>query len=1068
MPRTLLILALLTSVIFAGCSAKAKLERHVKRADAYFEKGDFEQARIEYMNAYQLDRNDPHVSARLGETLLKDGDIMNAYKLLSQAISLQPTNTEARVKLASVLLLGGEPVKAREHALEVLKLSPLHPDGLLVYANTSLRTNEIAEARSRFESLAAANPQNSAVQLGLGTLAQRANQPAVAEAALKKAVDLEPKSPKNNLALGSFYYLQGNTNKAEVHLKAAMDLSPLKSVERLGFAEFQMKVGRVDAAEALLNEATAKHPDFIPAWNMLTQLAFAQRNTNSAATYIAKALANSPQDRDARLNQARLKLANSDYKGGIADLERLTKDFPRDSQAQLQLALAQVGANDPKQALLTLNSAIAANTNNVDAHLLRARLQIAQGEWNSAIPELNQILRRFPNVPQAYYLLGSAHRVRGNLDDAVAVFTEITKRFPADPQGFQTLGSALREQNKLPQARKAFEDALKANPDFLAAIDSLTDLDLAAKQFDSAIKRINVYLEKYPKSPLPPLLLGKIYFQQEKNEEAEAAVLKAIALEPEYTAAHRALADFYVRTKQTDKAIAKLDAIVAKEKRDVGSWIQLGMLLDAKGDYQRALQCYESVLQLNPNSLVALNNIAYLLSERLGQVDRALDFARRVRNLAPQDPYAGDTFGWIMWKKGQYVEALAALQQSAERLGDQPEVQYHLGMAQYMSGDTAAATVSLTKATQSTNDFLGKDIAADALAILKINPEKSSPEAIDAVVRHISRNPNDLFAHVQLARLHQAKRDFPKALEVYERALAKNPKATFLLAEIAALYARDLKQPTRAIEYARQAWTISPTPATAAMLGPVAYQAGDFKWANGRLIEATRSQSSPELLFYKGLASYAVASVSQAVDELARAAESPGLDKQKATLAKAGSELAKLHLTKFPAEAAQRSADAALSIDPAFPPALVARGLIAEQKQDFPAARTAYESALKQFPNLTIAQRQLAILLGEKLPDDARAHQLASALRQELPDDPAISKVLGKIAYRRGDYREAAQLLNSAAARQPNDSDLLYHLGMAQYRLKDNSAKGSLTKAISLEPNNVLSADAKKALAELK
>jgi tetratricopeptide (TPR) repeat protein len=1068
MHRTLFISALCITFLFTGCTAKAKLERHVKRADTYFEKGDFEKARIEYMNAYRLDPKDSHVAARLGEAFLQDGDFPNAYRLLSQAVSQQATNIEARVKLASVFLLGGDPIKAREHALEVLKQSPLHPDGLLVYANSSVGTNEIAGARTRFESLAAANPQNAAIQLGLGTLAQRANQPDIAEAAFKKAIELDPKSAKNNLALGSFYFLTGNTNKAGVHLKTAMDLSPLKSVERLGFAEFQMKVGRMEAAEATLNEATAKHPDFIPAWNMLTQLAFAQRNTNTAGTYIAKALARAPQDRDARLNHARLKLASSDYKGGIAELERLTKDFPRDSQAHVQLAMAQVGANDPKQAVITLNNAITANPNNVDAHLLRARLQIAQGEWNSAIPELNQLLRRFPDVPQAYYLLGSAHRVRGNLDDAATVFTEITRRFPADPQAFQILGTVLREQNKLPQARKAFEDALKANPDFLAAIDSLTELDIAAKQFDSAIKRINVYSEKYPKSPLPPLLLGKIYFQQEKNDEAEAAVLKAIALEPEYTPAHRSLADFYVRTKQTDKAIAKLESIVAREKNDIGSWIQLGMLMDAKGDYQRALQSYESVIKLNPNSMVALNNIAYLLSERLGQVDRALEFARRARNLAPTDPFAGDTFGWIMWKKGQYVEALAALQQSAERLGNEPEVQYHLGMAQYMLGDAASATVSLTKAAQSTNDFLGKDIASDALTILKINPEKSSPEAIAAVERHISRNPNDLFAQVQLARLHKANRDFPKSLEVYERVLAKNPKSPLVLSGIAALYAQDLKQPARAMEYARQAWAASPTPATAALLGPVAYDAGDFKWANGRLIEALRVQSSPELLYYKGLSSFALAYVSQAVDELDRAAGSSGFDKQKATLATAGSELAKFHLTKSSPDAAQRSLDAALAIDPHFPPALIARGLIAEQNQDFPGARIAYESALKQFPNLIIAQRQLAILLGEKLPDDARAHQLASALRQDLPDDPAISKVLGKIAYRRGDYREAAQLLNTAAARQPNDSDLLYHLGMAQYRLKDSSAKGSLTKAISLEPNNTLSADAKKALAELK
>jgi Flp pilus assembly protein TadD len=102
------------------------------------------------------------------------------------------------------------------------------------------------------------------------------------------------------------------------------------------------------------------------------------------------------------------------------------------------------------------------------------------------------------------------------------------------------------------------------------------------------------------------------------------------------------------------------------------------------------------------------------------------------------------------------------------------------------------------------------------------------------------------------------------------------------------------------------------------------------------------------------------------------------------------------------------------------------------------------------------------------LPDDAKAQQLASGLRQDLPEDAALMKVLGKVAYRRGDHREAARHLNAAAARQPNDGDLLYHLGMAQYHIKDQAAKANLTRAISIEPTAALTADAKKALSELK
>ena len=65
------------------------MERHVKRADAFFEKGEHEKARIEYLNAFQLGRNDPHVASRLGELFLAAGDAPRAFQLLSHAKLLQ-------------------------------------------------------------------------------------------------------------------------------------------------------------------------------------------------------------------------------------------------------------------------------------------------------------------------------------------------------------------------------------------------------------------------------------------------------------------------------------------------------------------------------------------------------------------------------------------------------------------------------------------------------------------------------------------------------------------------------------------------------------------------------------------------------------------------------------------------------------------------------------------------------------------------------------------------------------------------------------------------------------------
>ena len=185
-------------------------------------------------------------------------------------------------------------------------------------------------------------------------------------------------------------------------------------------------------------------------------------------------------------------------------------------------------------------------------------------------------------------------------------------------------------------------------------------------------------------------------------------------------------------------------------------------------------------------------------------------------------------------------------------------------------------------------------------------------------------------------------------------------------------------------------------------------------------------------------------------------------------LAKPASLLVGFHAGTVPAAQAQPAVSAALALDPRFAPAHIAAGLLAEQKNDFAGARASYEQALKANPGFLIAQRQIVILLADKLAEDAKATELAAALRADFANDAELSGALGKIAYRRADYAEALRLTRLAAAQPSANPELLFYLGMAQYHLKDKAAKATLTRAIAERPAAQLAADAKKALVELK
>ena len=135
----------------------------------------------------------------------------------------------------------------------------------------------------------------------------------------------------------------------------------------------------------------------------------------------------------------------------------------------------------------------------------------------------------------------------------------------------------------------------------------------------------------------------------------------------------------------------------------------LAQIYEKVNDFPKAREVYERLLSVNPDSLYALNNLAYLYAERLDQLDKAYDLAQKARSLQPADPSIADTLGWILYKKGDYQQALTLLQESARKLPNNPEIQFHLGMASYMMGDMDDARTAFRQAAAAANDFPGKD-----------------------------------------------------------------------------------------------------------------------------------------------------------------------------------------------------------------------------------------------------------------------------------------------------------------------------------------------------------------------
>ena len=144
-------------------------------------------------------------------------------------------------------------------------------------------------------------------------------------------------------------------------------------------------------------------------------------------------------------------------------------------------------------------------------------------------------------------------------------------------------------------------------------------------------------------------------------------------------------AAFYTSTNRTEQAIETLNAYVASNKT-TPALMTLAGIHERLKQFDKSRDAYEQLLKVSPDFAPALNNLAVLYSEYLGQNDRALEFAQKAKDLTPNEPHAADTLGSILFKKADYLNALRQLQESAAKLADDPEVQFHLGMARYMMG----------------------------------------------------------------------------------------------------------------------------------------------------------------------------------------------------------------------------------------------------------------------------------------------------------------------------------------------------------------------------------------------
>ncbi len=1054
-------------ILTVGCARKDQFAELLAQADQAVAANRYDEAEKIYIDAMLLRQSDPQLIGRMGILYYNQGHIARGYAFLEEALKGQPDNADFQLNYGLASLSVGKTIDARRAAQKVLETRPKDEVALLLLAETCVSTRDNEEARRIIEELRAKNGDAPGYHLALGALRRMQRDYAGAEKELNAALALSPRLSAAHDQMGMLHAAQGDKAKAAASLKTAAHLAPPRAAVRLRYVSHLIRTDARDEAKQEIASMLAQAPDCIPALILDAKLAADERRLADAASSAGKVLDRDRSNYEAYTLLAAVKFQEGDYDGGISRLREAEEHHPRAPQIKMQLAAAHLRKGERLAAEDYLKKTLLVAPNHEEATLALAEIQLQKGDAIAAAAQLEPLVKSRAGGRRALVLYAQACFDKGDEQQGLAILRSLVAQASTDPDNHYLLGRALLGRDR-PAARQALEATVRLANNHWSAHEILVDYDLNDNRSEEAAARIASLVVKYPDDPAPFLLRARIRIFADDLTGAESDLLKALELNPSLHHAYYELARIYFVSSRSPEALDKLTVSAAKSNTP-RAYTQLGMLQSTLGRNDDARKSYEQALALDRDFPPALNNLAMLLSKKPEDLEQAAKLVRRAHERLPADPHIADTLGWILFRQGQHAAALPYFRTAVEKRPADVEMQHHLAMALYCLEQEAPARQIFERIVSSSADAALTADARKRLAVLAIDPERPAAGAKEELRRWLDQDATDPVMLTRLGLIEARDGNAKQAGALLETALKLNPRSVSSLLALLDLYAGPLANPGRAQELAKAASATPPADSRITpRLGRYALRSGDFAWAVSLLQDATRQAPNDlDLRFDHARALYGSGRVKDAESTLAEVLKgTPSSVTQEA----ARRMTRMLSAVDRPEElpAARVEADQVLSSDPSDLAALMVVAADSERQEKYREAQRIYDEILARQAGFAPATRRLALLQADFLGDDKQAEELAQKARRAYPDDPELSRALGSISYRCGDYQAAVNTLRQSW-RQRENSQTAFLLGVSLFGLKNTSeSRTFLERALQLKLPPQETTEAERILREIR
>ena len=163
---------------------------------------------------------------------------------------------------------------------------------------------------------------------------------------------------------------------------------------------------------------------------------------------------------------------------------------------------------------------------------------------------------------------------------------------------------------------------------------------------------------------------------------------------------------------------AALEEAVAIDPRLFLAQFLLAARDEREGRWEAAAARYQAVIDQDARQVVALNNLAYLLAERLARPGDALPLARRAHTLSGGAAAVTDTLAWVYYRLGEVAQAARYIGEAVRGAPASGEIRLHAAAIALAGGQIELAERELAEALRLDPSLADTPLAASVRADL--------------------------------------------------------------------------------------------------------------------------------------------------------------------------------------------------------------------------------------------------------------------------------------------------------------------------------------------------------------